>query len=55
MVPGWVGEFVKFSNTPVRFKEVVEELVLELDVLPPEKLGVGLQVELEVHVMLFAF
>jgi hypothetical protein len=49
MVPGWVGEFVKFSNTPVRFKVVVEPLLLEFDVLPPEKLGVfGLQLVPEV-------
>jgi hypothetical protein len=55
MVAGWVGEFVRFSKTPVRFRFVVEPLLLEFDVLPPEKPGVdGLQLVPEVLQVLLA-
>jgi hypothetical protein len=56
MVPGWVGVFVRFSKTPVRFKVVVEPLLLEFDELPPEKLGEGLHppVPDTLHETLFA-
>ena len=44
---------VRFWKTPVKLRFVVEELELEFDVLPPEKLGVeGEHGELEVHELL---